>query len=538
MQKKFDNYQDTIPFEMNQCCNTEGICSINSTISSLQEVIIIYLKSLAFYISKLKSSGIENDSGKFVVFYALFNIITNADYKQNEFNTIISKLYDEIHFAKQIYIEKCTIDGKEIEKLKTYFKLIRTFTISDAVKKGEKYSIKKTNAYNNIQNEYYEILLTMLKSISIRIIENYRLGKYLPSAYFSIMEILNTMNFINFNEENIKNVIKTSVETYHILTRLFFETQKELYGEIKETEVSFSTTPGKAILVSGFDFKKLEEILKATHGLEIDVYTHGMEMLMSHAHTNFQKYANFKGHYGFGIEASLMDFSTFPGAIIMSKSTIQRVEFFYRGRLFTLDPIAPMGVTPLEERDISPLIKSAINSKGFSNGQQRPSISVGYDEKALKNKIFEVSEKILSGEIKHLFIIGLINHKLINKTYFKDLFEIFPDDCFAFSLCYPINSENIYHLKSFYDYSYALKIFETLESFTSLSKLPLTVYITKYDRHTISNMLYLANKGVKNVFIGNYTSQMINPSLITSIQKLYNVKEISEPKKDLEQSLC
>src|SRR5574344_2238663 len=105
MQKKYDEYQDTVPFATNEC--SEGLCSVNTTLSSLQEVITVYLKKLAFYLNRLNKYGIRKDSAKYIVMYALFNVMTNADYRQNDFCLILKKLNDTISQAKHIYEEKC-----------------------------------------------------------------------------------------------------------------------------------------------------------------------------------------------------------------------------------------------------------------------------------------------------------------------------------------------------------------------------------------------------------------------------------------------
>src|SRR5664279_4976701 len=50
------------------------------------------------------------------------------------------------------------------------------------------------------------------------------------------------------------------------------------YGSPVPTEVPLGHRPNKAIVVSGHDLKDLADLLAATEGLGIDIYTHG-EML-------------------------------------------------------------------------------------------------------------------------------------------------------------------------------------------------------------------------------------------------------------------
>ncbi len=60
------------------------------------------------------------------------------------------------------------------------------------------------------------------------------------------------------------------------------------YGNPVPTSVRVTPVKGKAILVSGHDLKDLEELLKQTQGLGINVYTHG-EMLPAHGYPGAEK---------------------------------------------------------------------------------------------------------------------------------------------------------------------------------------------------------------------------------------------------------
>eukprot|EP00825_Cyclidium_porcatum_P014548 TRINITY_DN17840_c0_g1_i1.p1 TRINITY_DN17840_c0_g1~~TRINITY_DN17840_c0_g1_i1.p1 ORF type:complete len:236 (-),score=11.59 TRINITY_DN17840_c0_g1_i1:45-752(-) len=169
--------------------------------------------------------------------------------------------------------------------------------------------------------------------------------------------------------------------------------------------------------------------------------------------------------------------------------------------------------------------------------QVHGAVSVGYDEKELVRKVTEITQKVLSGEIKHLFVVGLINFPNENRAYFQEFFDNLPDDCFAISLCCPVISDNVFHLKSFYNYSYMEKIFSTMKNIMPLKDLPISVYITRCDKHTISNLLYLNYQGIKNIFMCKCSPNLINPSIIKSIQEIYNIHEFTNPESDIKIAL-
>lgn len=536
-----DNINNDYLIETNELhesdeCFHKGLCSVNPNLFSVHEVILLYLKELSFYMLKLKDFGATNETIKETVIYALFNILTNAEYNQEEFHTLISNLYDYIQQSKILYEKACLERNIEIITHKSYFKYTKNFDLTDAIRKGEKYFLKKMNTFTSRQKDLYDIVLFLIKSLSLKIIELQSLEAEYDDVYYTVLGLLNIINpGEEFSAEKTKQQIETTMEIYHEAVQRVFTAQVERYGDITPTEVSFSTEPGKAILVSGSDLAKLELVLHAVENTEINVYTHGLEMLMAHAFPKLRSHPNLKGHFGFGLESSLIDFASFPGAILMTKATLQRFEYLYRGRLFTLDPISSPGVMEVKDNNFDHLIKSALEAKGFSHATHKPPMKVGFSEKEMKQKINTIIEQIVSKKIRHLYIIGLLNaSNLAYKQYFEKFFELMPKDCYAISMSYPIHKENVFHLDSFYDYSLLYKILEEIAKIQTINQLDMSIFLTKCDKHTISNLLYLKYIGVKNVYMCKCPISLINPTLIQTLREIFGIEEITEPKKDLQ----
>jgi len=374
--------------------------------------------------------------------------------------------------------------------------------------------------------------------LTIKITELQRLGKDHDEAYYTILSMLEMAKPKEFSEENVKIEINKAIKVYHDICKVVLQAQVELYGEITQAEVSFSSVPGKAILVSGSDFKKLEIILKAVENTEINVYTHGLEMFMAHSFPKFNSHKNLKGHFGTSLESSLIDFASFPGPILMTKGTLQKIDYLFRGRLFTFDPIAPMGVIRLNDNNLEPLIKSAQEGEGFRHSQTKPSLQVGFDEKKLNKLMDNIIDKINKKGIKHLYFIGVYNSQnFIYKEYFTKFFKLLPDNCFVFSLSYPINGKNIFHLDSFYDYTLLFKCLQRLKDEFSFDDLNLHVFLTKCDKHTISNLLYFKHIKVKDIYMCKCPPTLIGPSIITTLQDRFGIKEFSDPQNDIKETL-
>lgn len=523
-------------FEESDECLTKGICTVNPTLSSLHEIILLYLIGVSFYFIKLPESSIANaDEIKNAILYSLFTVITNADYNQELFHTITEKLYDYINQLRILYEKSCLEQNTDIQTLKAYFKYSKGFDLTDAIRKGEKYFIKKTQSLSTRQKDLYDIAIFICKSIGIKLIELKKLGKTHEESFKTILSLFNNLSPGNFSEETIIKEINTAIDVYYDLARTNFYTQVELYGDLNLTEVSFSTKEGKAILVSGFDFKQLELVLKAVEGTDINIYTHGLEMLMAHSFPKIHSHPNLKGHFGTSLESSLIDFASFPGPILMTKCTLQRIDYLFRGRLFTLDPVAPMGVVKLKDNDLEPLIKSAHEAKGFTQSQTKPSLKVGFNEKELFKVMDNIIEKIKKEEVKHIYFVGLSNApNFTYKEYFTKFFNFMPKDAFVFSLGYPISKDNVFHLDSYYDYTLMYKCIKKLRENFALEDLNLHMFLTKCDKHTISNLLYLKHIGIKDVYMCKCPPTLISPSLITTLQEIFGVKEFAEPRKDIE----
>ncbi len=529
------NFQKT----NNECseCLSRGICSDSPILSSLQEVILLYLKELSFYLIKLKEFGVKNEQIKETVIYALGNLALSVEYNQQQFMELTNKLNDYVVESKTIYKNFCEKNSMDIESIKTYFKHHKNIYLNDAIKRGEKYFLKKTELLTPNQKSLFDIMVFLIKSMSIKLMELRRLGKDHEQGYYAILFLLSSINVTNFSQEQTKKAIDDVLDTYYDILRTIFYTQNELYGPIRQTEVAFSAQLGKAILVSGSDFNKLERVLKACEGKEIWVYTHGVEMLFAHAFPKLQSHPNLKGHFGSGFDSYMMDFASFPGAILMTRINLEKSEYLYRGRLFTMDPVAPPGIIKIVDGDFEPLIKAALESRGFNKLINKPPIKVGFSYDEVEKKMAEITDKILNKEITHIYIVGLLNYPVLQKQYFESFFEFLPSDCYAISLSYNKNRDNVYHLDTINDYVLFYKILKEIKDKIPLDKVPLSIFLTRCDKHTISNLLYLSHLGIKNIYMSKCSANVINPTLFNTIKEVYGVKEIFDAKTDIEDTL-
>ena len=266
------------------------------------------------------------------------------------------------------------------------------------------------------------------------------------------------------------------------------------------------------------------------------MYTHG-DLLIAHAFEKFKYYKNLKGHFGTSSDNCVLDFATFPGAILLTKHATQNIEFLIRGRLFTTDNIAPKGVLSVSNEDFSQVIKAANDSKGFSKGRNKEPQSVGFNYEDVKEKITELTQKFNSGQLRHLFILGMSNFSYEQNDYFKNFLKNMPDDCFVISFSYDFDYKNLFHINVVNNFPLQLSVLELLFDKIPVNSEKLTFFLTKCDSNTISMMVNLKQKGVKNIYLANCPPTVINPAVMASFMNLYTILPITDAKSDLENIL-
>ena len=515
-------------------CNPRGIYSISPPLAFLHEVIKSYIKDLAFYLLKLKEFGITNQNIKEDIIEAISSMLVNVNYSEEQFSQIVTKFYADFQQAKELYLSLCEKNNLKPEFTKSSFKINKQLNISEAIRQGQKIFTTKTLKINPEQKNLLELIYYIVKSICIHLIELRTLDFDNEEYYETLLELFNASALgLNFSKK-FEKIIEKAVKLDNILLLKLQEKREERYGKITPTEISRSTRPNKAILVSGTNVQELELILEATKNKNIDVYTHG-RMVMAHAFPKLKKYPHLVGHFGTEPETYLLDFAGFPGAIFMTKHSFNRVESLYRSRIFTSDTIAPKGVVIIKDNDYEPLIRSALSAKGFTKGVEKPAIKINLDEKTLLKKITAVAEKIERGEIKHFLAIGISNRTKSQEDYFEKLLNLLGDNCFVLSFSYSCNKDNILLVESDYGFPLLYKALKILTKKIKLADLNPIILYTRCEAHTISNVLYMKYMGINKIYFTDCSPNLINPSIIQAMREKFNIKKYTNPNDDLKE---
>ena len=515
------NYAHKSPF--NECA-IEGFCSIDPIVYSLMEVLLYELKQLTYYYVKMQELHYENKKLKDSIINYLSLILVGYEFNRSEFQKILYEIHKEKENAKQTFTSVCEKQNIDCQILKSSIKF-ENFDIMSLVNQGEQQAIKRNKAINaNIKN-LYEIILNIIKSVSIRLIElkSYT-DDYLPEED-AILKLFNNLNFSTMTEEKLAQKINDFAKVNYDIHRKLHRFKEEYYGEITLNSVNIGVKQGKSILASGQNLKDFETLLEATKDTDLNIYTHD-GLIVAHAYPKFAKYKNLAGHYQLSLDSIQYDFASFKGPVIVLRNFQYLLDRLYRGRIFTTNLIAGKGMTKIENNNFESLIETAEKSEGFLHNHQISSVNVGYNEFEVMKKIEKIVEKIKNGEIKHLIIVGLLNHAPVISDYFNELEKNLPDDYFVISASIPSTRKNVLYFDSFFNSSLIYKILAQIKKQIDFEKFPVSLFITTCNLHTISHLFNLKYLGLKNIILPQCTTNVITPGMLNFLKTKFGFKQI------------
>lgn len=513
-------------------CAIDGYCSVDPIIYSLMEVLLYELKQITYYYIKMQELGYENKKIKDNIINYLSLILVGYEFNRKEFEILLNNINKEKESVKETYITLCEKKNLDCQILKSGIKF-KQFDLMSIVNQGEQQAIQRNKMLRADTKNLYEIILNLIKSASIRLVElKCYTEDYLPEED-AILRLFNNLNFSAASEEKLTRKINEFAQiNYKIHTKLH-RFKEEYYGGITLNDVEIGVEEGKSVLVSGQNLKDLENVLQAVKDTDINVYTHN-GLIVAHAYPKFAAYTNLKGHFQMSLDSVQFDFASFKGPVLIIRNFQYLLDKLYRGRLFTTNLIAGKGMTRIENKDFQPLIDAALESKGFEHEHKIASVKVGYDENFVMQKVDEIVEKIKNKRIKHLIIVGLLNHSPMHSDYFSKMEQILPEDYYVISTLIPSIKHNILYFESFFNSSLIYKILSHIKESVDFETFPVSVFITTCNQHTISHLFNLRYLGIKNIYLPVCTSNVVTPGMLKFLKEKFNFKQTgTSPEQDI-----
>lgn len=517
----------------NDDCTSRGVCTLSPGVVSLQELILHFIKLASYYILKLSEFSLKNIKIEDEIIDNIASLIYINEYSEKQLYEIAIHCYYIFSNTKNCYLNECDKNSAIPVTADEIISFDDNYSLAKSINSGD---ILIKYLYNNISlknRNFSQILITVLKSVCQNISMLFDFGIRDHIAISDVIRLLSMHNTSEYNESLLLNFINSLALLNSKLQYQMAMTLFENFGNISEVAVSHSTRKGKCILVSGNNFNDLIKILEYTKDNNIDVYTHS-NLLICHSLEKFKKYPNLIGHYGRSSENCIIDYGTFPGAILLTKNSKNNTEYLYRGKIFSNDYITPQGVIKIENNDYKPVIESALSSVGFKNGRQKPDTNLGFNENDVDELLKKLFERLETGRLRRLFIVGINSFSDVQKEYFDIFFANVRADEFAISFYYESNKNNVVTIN--------IGNYIPLASFILDKLLSKRKYLNKMyfifptcDVTTISAIIKLKNIGADNIYIASCSPKVINPSVFETFMDKYDIKVSSNPLEDLKQ---
>ncbi len=510
--------------------NTPTAFSFDPYILAIKDMLVSELQQIVYYIEKLKNLNIDMSEYRDKVIDFIAILIVNLDFRKESFFIIVEDLYNNKKKLEDMYIEACNKSGIEPGLL-----------VMDKINLNSKESIikalnkpKKDELTNNINKDnkiLYDLMINIVLNACNCLIELKNFGIDFIDAKEEVLCLLNTPNEQSENDENLKEKIISFAACNYKIVKMLNSTIVNKFGPVEETMVNLSAKKGKAILVSGNSFLDLEKILIAAQDTDINVYTHN-EMLSAHEYKNLKTYKNLAGHYQVAYSNFSLEFAQFPGPIYISQNSVPKIDVI-RGQIYTSARYPSYGIAKVENDDFTPIIQYALKSKGFKEESSFNTVRIGYYGELIQDKIMEISNMINLHEIKHIFIIGLIDMFNIKNEYIFKFIKECPSDCYIISFGYDSIRENFWHVNSYYDFSILYDIVEKLQEKVDDFENNVSIFLSECTPSTISHIFNLIHLKLKKIFLGQCCPNMINPLIIEGMSKLFGIESLESPKKDI-----
>ena len=384
-------------------CQSIGVCTLHPSINTLYEILLNEVKQIAFYLVKLKEFGITNNSTMSLCIDCLSIFLINTNYNQKQYLKLLNKIHLEKQEVKKKYIDFCAQKQYPCEILNTEFCFNESFSINQLIEKFEEMTSLKQKNEDNSKLKLFELIKIYCRICAINIVKIKQFEKNYNEFDFEILRFLALCNSYSIRNEKIIRRIISFCDISTKINQKLFKLYENAYGKKQDADISTGEIEGKCILISGSDFKDLENLI---HTLEknqienINIYTNGA-LFLAHFYPYFKNNKFIKGH--FGTDDSQFDFSIFPGPILITQNFINKIDNLYKGNIYSNKLISFEKFLFIKDNDFSPLIQSAIELEGFLKTKEEEKIIINYDIPKINEFLKNTNEKEIA------IIIGKTN---------------------------------------------------------------------------------------------------------------------------------
>jgi hydroxylamine reductase len=535
----------------NSGCTIKGVCGKPEETANLQDLLIFVLRGIAVYGEQLKELGQPDHSNDNFVLQSLFTTITNANWADSRFVSMIldglvrrDKLKDAFMAAYKAENGR-DFDGV-LPEAATW-----TGAAADFAEKAKSVGVLSTA--NEDVRSLRELLIIGLKGIAAYTEHAAVLGFHKDEIDDFMLEALASTTKDLTVDEMVALVMKAGAMAVTTMA-LLDEANTTTYGHPEITEVNIGVGKNPGILISGHDLKDMEELLKQTEGTGVDVYTHG-EMLPANYYPAFKKYPHFVGNYGGSWWHQNVEFESFNGPVLLTTNCLVplKKDNTYLDRLYTTGIVGYDGSKYIRSRptggakDFSALIAQAKTCQPPVE-IETGSIVGGFAHHQVLALADKVVEAVKSGAIKRFVVMAGCDGRQKSRGYYTEVAENLPQDtviltagCAKFRYN-KLKLGDIGGIPRILDagqcndsYSLALIALKLKEVFglSDINELPISYDIAWYEQKAVTVLLALLSLGVKGIRLGPTLPAFLSPNVAKVLVDNFNIKPIGTVEEDI-----
>ena len=533
-------------------CTTVGVCGKTAETSRLQDLLMYSLIGISMYATRARALGVVDIEVDRFVPMACFATLTNVNFSEERFVEYLVDSERILGKIKGLYVDACNAKGVQPESLTGPAEFSMQGNDVEALTEQARTTwniVDRQKALGDDVVGLQELITYGLKGTCAYADHASKLGMESDQVYADFHEIF---DFLSTTDATVDKYLEVAMKTGSVnlkVMELLDNGAVNKWGHPVPTQVSVTPVEGKCILVSGHDIHDLENVLKQTEGTGINVYTHG-ELLPAHSYPGLQKYKHLIGNYGTAWQNQQLEFSMFPGPILMTTNCIVQPRKKYRNRIFTTHVVGHPGVTHIDNDDYSAIIESAQESEGFKPSLlKKDPLLTGFGRNAVLSIADKVVEGVKAGHIKRFFLIGGCDGSESERHYFKDMAEEIPEDCVILTLAcgkYRFNHLDLGTIKEMgiprvldvgqcNDTYSAVQIAVGLANAfeTDVNSLPLSFIVSWFEQKAVAVLLTLLSLGIQNIHLGPELPAFCTPNMLAILIEKFQLKQIGNASDDL-----
>ena len=326
------------------CRNRIGTCGKDALTADLQDLLIYLVKGISQYAHRARPLGVVHPPADRFVLDALFTTLTNVNFDSDRF---VALIHEAAGFRDQLcasYEAACVAQDITAETLAGPAICMPAMELEQLQQQAAEGAITV-----GLETEGADVVgLRSLVLYGVKGVAAYAhhamcLGRQSDEVFARIHDLL---SFLADHPADIDQLLTRALSVGELnlqVMQMLDEGSTTRFGHPKITQVRVTPVKGHAILVSGHDLLDLDNILKQTEGMGINVYTHG-ELLPAHAYPGLKKYPHLAGNYGGAWQDQQREFAGFPGPGVMTSNCLNTV---LRANPVVISRHSPSSVKPV-----------------------------------------------------------------------------------------------------------------------------------------------------------------------------------------------